>query len=293
MSISTNKILVPIGFSDQSIIALSQALNLARIKGSKIVILSVIEEPSIIESLLLHNKQNDLQDKIKERLNDILESLDASDIEIEIMIGSGKVYEEINNVANMISPNLIVMGTDGAKKGVVRRFIGSNAERVIRSVSCPVITIKGQNHREGCKNIILPLDLEKQTKEKVTLSIEYARYWDATIRIISVILKDNSEVKKRLISNMNQVEKFIKNANVECTTEMIYTKEKQKFGDVILSYAKEVKGDLLMIMTKQEELVLSNNISVTARYIINNSDIPVMNIRPKKRKHITGPTTAF
>ena len=26
---------------------------------------------------------------------------------------------------------------------------------------------------------------------------------------------------------------------------------------------------------------------------INNSDIPVMNIRPKKRKHITGPTTAF
>ena len=293
MSISTNKILVPIGFSDQSIIALSQALNLARIKGSKIVILSVIEEPSIIESLLLHNKQNDLQDKIKERLNDILESLDASDIEIEIMIGSGKVYEEINNVASMISPNLIVMGTDGAKKGVVRRFIGSNAERVIRSVSCPVITIKGQNHREGCKNIILPLDLEKQTKEKVTLSIEYARYWDATIRIISVILKDNSEVKKRLISNMNQVEKFIKNANVECTTEMIYTKEKQKFGDVILSYAKEVKGDLLMIMTKQEELVLSNNISVTARYIINNSDIPVMNIRPKKRKHITGPTTAF
>ena len=293
MSISTNKILVPVGFSDQSIIALNQALNLARIKGSKIVILSVIEEPSMIESLLLDNKKNDLQDKIKDRLNNILESLDVSDIEIEIMIGNGKVYEEINNVANMISPNLIVMGTDGAKKGVVRHFIGSNAERVIRSVSCPVITIKGQNHRDGCKNIILPLDIEKQTKEKVTLSIEYARYWDATIRIVSVILQDNSEVKKRLISNINQVEKFIKNAKVECTTEMIHTKEKQKFGDVILSYAKEVEGDLLMIMTKQEELVLSNNISVTARYIINNSDIPVMNIRPKKRKHITGPTTAF
>ncbi len=293
MSISTNKILVPIGFSDQSIIALNQALNLARIKDSKIVVLSVIEEPSIIESLLIHSKQNDLQEKIKERLNNILESLNASDIEIEIMIASGKVYEEINNVANMISPNLIVMGTDGARKGVVRRFIGSNAERVIRSVSCPVITIKGQNHRDGCKNIILPLDLEKQTKEKVTLSIEYARYWDATIRIVSAILKDNSEVKKRLISNINQVEKFIRNANVECTTEITHTQEKQKFGDIILSYAKEVKGDLLMIMTKQEELVLSNNISVTARYIINNSDIPVMNIRPKKRKHITGPTTAF
>ena len=48
-----------------------------------------------------------------------------------------------------------------------------------------------------------------------------------------------------------------------------------------------------MIMTKKEELTLSNNISVTARYIINNSEIPVMSIRPKEAKHITGPTTAF
>jgi hypothetical protein len=48
-----------------------------------------------------------------------------------------------------------------------------------------------------------------------------------------------------------------------------------------------------MIMTKKEELSLSNNISDTARYIINNSEIPVMSIRPKKAKYITSPTTAF
>ena len=48
-----------------------------------------------------------------------------------------------------------------------------------------------------------------------------------------------------------------------------------------------------MIMTKKEELSLSTNISVTARYIINNSDIPVMSIRPKEQKYSTKPTTAF
>ena len=46
-------------------------------------------------------------------------------------------------------------------------------------------------------------------------------------------------------------------------------------------------------MNKKEELSLSTNISVTARYIINNSAIPVMSIRPKDVKHLTGPTTAF
>ena len=46
-------------------------------------------------------------------------------------------------------------------------------------------------------------------------------------------------------------------------------------------------------MTKKEELALSNNLSVTARYIIHNSKIPVMSIKPKPRKFITSPTTAF
>ena len=38
------KILVPIGFSDQSIVCMEQAFNLAKIKNSEVVLLSVIEE---------------------------------------------------------------------------------------------------------------------------------------------------------------------------------------------------------------------------------------------------------
>ena len=40
-----------------------------------------------------------------------------------------------------------------------------------------------------------------------------------------------------------------------------------------------------MIMTKKEES-LSDSLSVTARSIIYNSEIPVMSIHPKVRKHI-------
>ena len=43
---SASKILVPIGFSEQSLIALGQACNLAKIKQSQVVLLSVIEEQS-------------------------------------------------------------------------------------------------------------------------------------------------------------------------------------------------------------------------------------------------------
>ena len=69
--------------------------------------------------------------------------------------------------------------------------------------------------------------------------------------------------------------------------------KKQTLGDFVFEYEKRFDADLIMIMTKKEELTLSDNISVTARYIINNSKIPVMSIRPKESKHITGPTIAF
>ena len=246
----------------------------------------------MIESLFLDDKSNELKAKVKSKLEDIASVYSAKySVDIDIMVAKGRVYEEVNKVADMISADLIVMGTNGVNSK--SKFIGSNAEKVVRLSKCPVITIKGKYHRDGCKNIILPLDLEKQTKEKVTYALEYARYWDATIRIVSVVLRDNIEVRTKLIKNIKQVEQFILDAGVKCTSEIIEGEKKRNLGDFIFDYEKKFDADIIMIMTKKEELTLSNNISVTARYIINNSDIPVMSIRPKEVRHITGPTTSF
>ena len=288
---SASKILVPIGFSEQSIIALGQAFNLAKIKNSDVVLLSVIEEQSMIQSLFLDDNSDELKKKVKEKLELIAEYSLKYGIDVDTMVAKGRVYQEVNKVADMISADLIVMGTNGVNSK--SKFIGSNAEKVVRLSKCPVITIKGKSHRDGCENMILPLDLEKQTKEKVTYALEFARYWDATIRIVSVVLRDNNEVRAKLIKNIKQVEQFILDAGVKCTSEIVEGEKKRTLGDFVFDYEKKFDADLIMIMTKKEELTLSNNISVTARYIINNSDIPVMSIRPKEVKHITGPTTAF
>jgi nucleotide-binding universal stress UspA family protein len=289
---SASKILVPIGFSEQSIIALGQAFNLAKIKNSDVILLSVIEGQSMIESLFLDDKSDELKAKVKSKLEDIASVYSSKyGVDVDTMVAKGRVYEEVNKVADMISADLIVMGTNGVNSK--SKFIGSNAEKVVRLSKCPVITIKGKSHRDGCENIILPLDLEKQTKEKVTYALEYARYWDATIRIVSVVLRDNNEVRAKLIKNIKQVEQFILDAGVKCTSEIVEGEKKRTLGDFVFDYEKKFDADMIMIMTKKEELTLSNNISVTARYIINNSDIPVMSIRPKEVKHITGPTTAF
>ena len=290
----TNKILVPVGFSEQSLAALKQACLIAKIKKSEVIILSVIEEQSKISSLLIDSSFEEIRSKVKDKLDEISEMHSSKfSVKVDSMVASGKIYEQIVEVSSMINANLIVMGTNGSPKGVIKKFIGSNAERVVRLSNIPVITIKENTSTENFDNIILPLDLGKETKEKVTFAIEYARYWNSTIRIVSVFLKDNTNEKNILIKNLNQVSNFISNAGVKCTSELIEGEKKQSLGDFVINYEKKFDSDLIIIMTKKEELALSNNLSVTARYIIHNSKIPVMSIKPKPRKFITSPTTAF
>ena len=290
----TNKILVPVGFSEQSLAALKQACLIAKIKKSEVIILSVIEEQSKISGLLIDNPFEEIRSKVKEKLDEISEMHSSKfSVKVDSMVASGKIYEQIVEVSSMINANLIVMGTNGSPKGVIKKFIGSNAERVVRLSNIPVITIKENTSTENFDNIILPLDLGKETKEKVTFAIEYARYWNSTIRIVSVFLKDNTNEKNILIKNLNQVSNFISNAGIKCTSELIEGEKKQSLGDFVINYEKKFDSDLIIIMTKKEELALSNNLSVTARYIIHNSKIPVMSIKPKPRKFITSPTTAF
>ena len=109
---SASKILVPIGFSDQSMIALGQAFNLAKIKNSDVVLLSVIEEKSMIQSLFLDDNSHKLQQKVKEKLEGIASEYRAKyGVDVDTMVAKGKIYEQINDVAEMITADLIIKDT--------------------------------------------------------------------------------------------------------------------------------------------------------------------------------------
>ena len=54
---------------------------------------------------------------------------------------------------------LVVMGTKGAS-GLRELLIGSNAERIVRRSSCPVITVRTYEKLRNIKNIVFPNSLE-------------------------------------------------------------------------------------------------------------------------------------
>ena len=254
MTTSTGPILVPIGFAEQSILALEQAVKIAKITDSELFLLTVVEEPSSVLKLFSSYKESQelLKEQVREKLEGIQEKY-CSDLsrDSDCMVSIGTIYEKIVEVADMIGASLIVMGTDGADKETRKKFIGSNAYNVVRSAPCPVITIKGKEHSSGCNTIVLPLDLQKETREKVTTAIQYARFWDAEIRVFSVLLTNDEFVKGKLIRNLEQVEQFIKDKGVKCQAELVYFSN-DSLSKAVLDYSEKVNADLIMIMTQQE-----------------------------------------
>lgn len=282
-----NKILVPVDFSEQSLIALEQAAHLAKVFDAEITILKIVEEGSAIMKLFSDKQVDEMKDKLEERLNEVAaETQKQEGVKVEAKLATGKVYDKIVEVAEELNVAFIVMGTSGGATGGIRKkFIGSNALRVVRESSIPVITIKGKHHRRGCQNIILPLDLTKETKEKVVKSIEFAKRFGSTVRVVSVLLTNDEFIVNRLTRQLDQARKYIEKEGVECTAEIIKSSSgKESLSDVILDYAGKAKGDIIMIMTQQEEDFIEYFIGSSAQEIINHSEIPVMSIIPSKKK---------
>lgn len=284
---SKDIILVPIGFTNQSLVALRQAVIVAKHTNSELFLLSVVEMPTALQKIFsdYEEKQKQFKDKLRENLVELSNKYCEGVSNVKCLVSSGKIYEEITDIAESVGASLIVMGTDGTPKDIKKKFIGSNANKVVRSAPCPVITIKGKSISDSCDLIALPLDLNKETREKVTNAIQFARLFNSEIRAFSVsYTNDDETTKNKLNRTLSQVSEFITSKGVKCSTELIEISSSASFSGSIVKYTEDIYADLIMIMTKGEENLDLNFLGSNARKLINKSDIPVMSIRPAAKK---------
>ena len=284
---SKDIILVPIGFTDQSLVALQQAVIVAKHTNSELFLLSVVEMPTALQKIFsdYEEKQKQFKEKLRENLVELSNKYCGDVSNVKCLVSSGKIYEKITDVAESVGASLIVMGTDGTPKDIKKKFIGSNANKVVRSAPCPVITIKGKSISNACDMIALPLDLNKETREKVTNAIQFARFFNSEIRAFSVsFANDDDSTKNKLNRTLSQVSEFITSKGIKCSTELVEISSSASFSGSIVKYSEDINADLIMIMTKGEENLDLNFLGSNARKLINKSDIPVMSIRPAAKK---------
>ena len=277
-------ILIPIDFTEITIVALDQAVNMAKVIDAEITIVNVAEDYGFFNKYISSSDAAEHKKDTEKKLRELVEERTASGITIHTMTAHGKIYEKINEVAEMIGATLILMGTSGTLG--LMKFIGSNTLRVIRESKIPVISIKGQEIDHGLSSILIPLDLTKETKEKVAKAIWLSKlYGNARIDIVSIGTSSDTFLKNKVIRQEQQVRSFLKGKGIKTTHKMITNTNGKSIAKTIIDYATEVNAGLIMIMTQQESDITKMFIGSSAQDIINGSEIPVMSVVPGNHKY--------
>jgi len=232
-------------------------------------------------------QQESFDGLVKEKLNEqALEISKNHNIKVECFVKySTSVHSEIINFADEIKASIIVMGKGAViEDGIEKPSIGSITSRILRTSKIPVITIGAGDYTLGFKNILLPLDLTKETRQKVSWAINYAKLFGADIQVVSAIWEEKDFVVKQINSQMNQVVSFIKKQNINVIGKIIRpTDGSNNLINILSKYIEEHKElDLVMIMTQQEDDFTKLFIGSAATSFIRESKIPVMSIIPRK-----------
>lgn len=277
------KILVPIGFSDQSLKALEYSLTYAKKMNASLVLLSVMEESTLLGRIF---KSSIDEDKVKKALHEKLEEIakdikEKNNIESEIVIAKGVVYEEIARVSELMEVDLVIMGTNGKPENFRRKFIGSNAYRTVTIVKPPVITLKDCPESMSVSKILFPLTADIKSKEKTNAIIKFARMFDAEVHVVGVAVVESEE--QSLKASLRQIEGILSDAKVNHVTKYYSHKEVKSRVATLNAYTKDNQCDLIAISEEGiEPDVATLLLGTDVQEVIYNAEVPVLCITPKR-----------
>ena len=138
------KYLVPVDFSKTSIKALRYTAELAKKnRNSSMMVLHVITESAVHVPFYLRKRfYDDLERSARKRISSLLRKYSPAMIAGKVVVlQAPDPVEAIARLAMKTRVCMIVMGSHG-RTGLKRLVIGSVAEKIMSSVSCPVIIIK-------------------------------------------------------------------------------------------------------------------------------------------------------
>jgi nucleotide-binding universal stress UspA family protein len=146
------KILVPIDFSEGANLAIERALDLRQRYGASLTLLHVYEAPipyadgysyapEVLGTLeeAAQTEMSKAKKLAEQRAIELSGVSPAPAISTKVVLGAPMttIAEETKTGGY----DLVVMGTHG-RTGLSRFFIGSVAERVVRTAPCPVLTVR-------------------------------------------------------------------------------------------------------------------------------------------------------
>lgn len=153
MSMKTLKhIAVATDLSEHSVAALDAALDLAEVHGARVSLIHVVEPtptPPGLEAFALEGMPIDWVERVtsarhgvaERKLSEMATQHRRAPLVVATVLLQGLMPDTINEHLIKDSADLLVVASHG-RRGVAHFFLGSAAERLMRTAPCPVLVVK-------------------------------------------------------------------------------------------------------------------------------------------------------
>jgi nucleotide-binding universal stress UspA family protein len=188
-------ILCPIDFSEVSAHALEQATVVAGWYHAKITVLNVYAPalPTLSETYGVSMPADDNEPAEIQRLQEAARSFARPAIEaqrqVDVIVDRGHPARQILTRASELGTDMIVMGTHGIS-GFQHLVLGSVTEKVLRTASCPVLTVPPRAHTPSSlpfARILCSIDFSNPSLAALEWTWSLAQESRAAVTLLHVI----------------------------------------------------------------------------------------------------------
>jgi len=143
------RILLATDFSETSAYATQHAVDLAKSFDAALHVLHILETeiPLMVDGVtyLPPNYFEEVEKRAAERLEAVISREDRDKLSVTLVMRRGAPFLEIVRYARDQKMDLIVLGTHG-RGALAHVLMGNVAEKVVRTASCPVLTVRHPQH---------------------------------------------------------------------------------------------------------------------------------------------------
>jgi nucleotide-binding universal stress UspA family protein len=255
--------IVPHDFTPVADNALDHAIRTAAPLGAQIYVLHVVsKEKSITEA--------------EEGLSLVVKKFDQLGVDLIPSVRLGSIFEDIGDFAKEHHAELIFMGTHGAHGW--QHITGSHALKIVTNSDVPFVIVQDKKIKfEGYKNIIVPMDLHKETKQKLAMVANLATYFNSKVHVVTPDETDEF-LKHHVQANIQFAKRFFSERDVKMESAIV---PRSGFDKEVVKYAVGIDADLIAIMNINKTSFLP---AITANYeqyiITNDAKIPALIVNP-------------
>jgi len=271
-------ILVPTDFSDCAQFATDIAVEMAGKMGAGVHLFTRLHIHPLW-SVLSPEQQKDYPEsleqiqEVEQKFKSLINSYPLAGLPFKTSYEAGEILTNIYKIQQFQNIPLVVMGSSGAS-GLKEIMFGSNAQKVVKYVPCPVMIVKHpvEGAQKELKHIIFASDFKETAIRPFELLIEFATHFGSHIHLLHVdIRRPDKDPAKTYLQRMKKFEDLC--YKLPCTLH--------EQGDIgvesgIAHFAQDIHADMVAVAHYGKsplQRILQGSI---AESLVNHLEIPVM-----------------